>query len=236
MAIELTESEMTAYKGRSLDFWAKHPKEGKAYLASEAICDLVNYLPLAIMVYMPFWGEETLISFTVNMFFSLFAMIAEDSGGQMPNPDIPNYIILGIYALVGIAIAIKAIALLTLLSKKARDKHMFKVYRKATEERAPFHIKTMKMFLLRYIPGLIISLVGIVFFVFWAIPALSSLGDFFSLGEITIWALAVTEVLSSVGFLLMMWRQIACINIKKAMDDEALAKVQADLRKEMEHE
>lgn len=234
MAIELTESEMTAYKGRSLDFWAKHPKEGKTYLASEAICDLVNYLPLAIMVYVPFWGEETLISFTVNTFFSLFAMIAEDSGGPMPNPDIPDYIILGICALVGLAIAIKAIALLTLLSKKARDKHMFKVYRKATEERAPFHIKTMKMFLLRYIPGLILSLVGIVLFVFWAIPALSSIGDFFALGEINIWALAVAEALSFVGFLLMMWRQIACINIKKAMDDDALAKVQADLRNDLQ--
>lgn len=234
MAIKLTESEMTTYKGRSLDFWAKHPKEGKTYLASEAICDLVNYLPLAIMVYVPFWGEETLVSFTVNMFFSLFAMMAEDSGGQMPNPDIPDYIILGICALVGIAIAIKAIALLTLLSKKARDKHMFKVYRKATEERAPFHIATMKRFLLRYIPGLIISLVGIVLFVFWAIPALSSFGDFFALGEINIWALAVAEVLGFVGFLLMMWRQIACINIKKAMDDEALAKVQADLRNDLQ--
>lgn len=203
-------------------------------MASEAICDLVNYLPLAIMVYMPFWGEETLISFTVNTFFSLFAMIAEDSGGQMPNPDLPDYIILGICALVGIAIAIKAIALLTLCSKKARDKHMFKVYRKATEERAPFHIKTLKRFLLRYIPGLIISLVGIVLFVFWAIPALGSLGDFFALGEINIWSLIAVEILSFVGFLLMMWRQIACIKIKRAMDDEALAKVQADLRKDLE--
>lgn len=227
-------NEKTLYEERSLAFWSNHPKEGKTYLASEAICDLANYLPLAIMVYVPFWGEETLISFTVNTFFSLFAMIAEDSGGPMPNPDIPDYIILGICALVGIAIAIKAIALLTLLSKKIRDKHMFKVYRKATEERAPFHIKTMKRFLLRYIPGLIMSLVGIVLFVFWAIPALGSLGDFFALGEINIWALAIAEVLGFVGFLLMMWRQIACINIKKAMDDEALSKVQADLRNDLQ--
>lgn len=234
MATKLSQDELSLYQSKSSAFWASHPKEGKTYLASEAICDLVNYFPLALMVYVPFWGEDSFASFTVNIFYSLFSMIAEDSGGPMPNPDIRDYIIWAIYGLVALAIAIKVISLLTLLSKNVRDKHMFKVYRKATEERAPFHIKTLKRFLLRYIPGLIISLVGIVLFVFWAIPALSSLGDFFALGEINIWSLAVAEVLGFVGFLLMMWRQIACIKIKRAMDDDALAKVQADLRKDLE--